>query len=76
MSTTQASRKRHAAAIQKLSYSVESACEATELSRTRIFAAMADGSLPSFRVGKRRMISAKALHEFIEKLAQHGEAQA
>lgn len=76
MSANTARRQPHADASTKLSYSISGACAATDLSRTRIFGAIADGSLPSFRIGKRRMISSKALHAFIENLAQQGEAAA
>jgi excisionase family DNA binding protein len=76
MSTSTARRQPRADASAKLSYSISGACAATDLSRTRIFAAIADGSLASFRIGKRRMISAKALNAYIEKLAQQGEAAA
>lgn len=65
--------KRREAQLSKLAYTVDSATEVTDLSRTRLFAAIADGSLKSFRVGKRRMVSAAALQEFMEALAT-GEA--
>jgi excisionase family DNA binding protein len=74
MSTAPASRQRRTSAAEKLSYTITGACAVTELARSRIFLAIADGSLASFKIGRRRMITAKALNAFIEKLAQQGEA--
>jgi len=54
--------------VTKLSYTVEQATTATGFTRTALYKAIGDGSLPSFKTGKRRMISAKALEEFIAKL--------
>ncbi|MEN1927610.1 helix-turn-helix domain-containing protein [Luteimonas sp. MJ250] len=53
---------------QQLSYTVDGAVRATGLTRTRLYAAIGEGSLRSFKDGRRRMISAKALEEFITKL--------
>lgn len=61
---------------QQLSYTVEGAVQATGLTRTRMYAAIADGSLRSFKDGRRRMISAKALEEFIAKLERDSTGRA
>ena len=53
---------------EKLAYTVEGACDATDMARTRIYAAIADGTLKTFKAGRRRMVSARALNEFIAKL--------
>lgn len=60
----------------RLAYTLEGACEATGLTRTRIYGAISDGSLRSFLAGRRRMISAKALQAFIEALEKAGEGRA
>lgn len=60
----------------RLAYTVEQAVESTGLTRTRLYRAFADGSLPSFRAGRRRMVSAKALQAFIEALEKASEGRA
>jgi len=52
----------------RLAYTIEAACEVTSLTRTRIYRAIADGSLKAFKAGRRRMVSAKALQAFITGL--------
>lgn len=62
---------------KRLSYTIEEACEVTGMARTRIYRAIADSSLSSFLAGRRRMVSARALEEFIAKLerdSQQGRA--
>lgn len=51
-----------------LSYSIEDFCEATGTTRTTAYKAIADGRLRSFKLGRRRMISAGAAQEFIARL--------
>lgn len=53
---------------QKVSYTVEEAVAATGLARSRLYQAIGDGSLRTFRTGRRRMVSRKALEEFIAHL--------
>lgn len=53
---------------QKLSYSVEDAVALTSLSRSRIYQAIAAKELATFKAGRRRMVSRKALEDFITKL--------
>ena len=60
----------------RLAYTVEQAVESTGLTRTRLYRAFADGSLKSFRCGRRRMISATALQGFIEALEKADDGRA
>jgi excisionase family DNA binding protein len=57
---------------QKLAYTVEEACDVTGMTRTRIYKAIADATLVTFKAGRRRMVSAKALEAFIAKLERDG----
>ena len=52
----------------KLSYTVEEAVDATGFARRRIYNLIADRSLRTFKTGKRRMISARALNDLIARL--------
>lgn len=49
----------------KLSYTVDQALEATGLNRSALYRAMTTGEIATFKVGKRRMISLRALQTFI-----------
>jgi len=51
-----------------MSYTVEEAVDVTGLSRSRLYAAIASGQLKTFKAGRRRMVSAKALQDFITNL--------
>lgn len=62
--------------LDKLSYTVEGAEAATGLARTRLYAAFADGSLASFKSGRRRMVSRRALEAFIQKLEKDSAPKA
>lgn len=55
------------AASQRLSYNVEEALAATGLNRNALYRAISAGQLQTFKVGKRRMVSVRALQEFIER---------
>ncbi|ALA81472.1 MULTISPECIES: helix-turn-helix domain-containing protein [Stenotrophomonas maltophilia group] len=59
---------------ERLSYTTEEACAVTGLNRNALYRAMAAGQLSTFKVGKRRMVSARALREYIE--AREKEAAA
>ncbi|MCF3479592.1 helix-turn-helix domain-containing protein [Stenotrophomonas maltophilia] len=50
----------------RLSYNSDEACEVTGLNRTAFYAAIAKNQIKTFKVGRRRMVSARALREFIE----------
>ncbi|WP_338339123.1 helix-turn-helix domain-containing protein [Xanthomonas euvesicatoria] len=58
--------------INKLSYTVEEAMSATGMSRNAFYNAITKAGLVTFKLGKRRMVSARALQQFIE--AQEAEA--
>lgn len=53
--------------MPKLSFTVEQAINATGLNRNAMYRAMTTGEIRSFKVGKRRMVSALALQEFISR---------
>lgn len=53
---------------RKLSYSVEEAAAATSLTRSRLYQAIATRDLVTFKAGRRRMVSRRALEDFIAKL--------
>ncbi|MET4599879.1 helix-turn-helix domain-containing protein [Stenotrophomonas sp. 2694] len=59
---------------ERLSYTTDEACAVTGLNRNALYRAMAAGLLCTFKVGKRRMVSARALREYIE--AREKEAAA
>ncbi|WP_420009084.1 helix-turn-helix domain-containing protein [Xanthomonas sacchari] len=50
----------------RLSYNVEEALAATGLNRNAFYRAISSDQIKTFKVGKRRMVSARALREFIE----------
>lgn len=50
-----------------LSYTVEQATKVTGLGRTAIYRLIATNEIQTFKVGKRRMVSVRALQAFIEK---------
>ncbi|MCC4621770.1 helix-turn-helix domain-containing protein [Xanthomonas cassavae CFBP 4642] len=52
---------------EKLSYSVDEAVRVTGLGRSNFYKILARGDIESFTVGKRRMVSARALRQFIEQ---------
>jgi excisionase family DNA binding protein len=60
----------------RLSYSIEEAVDVTGFARTRIYKAIADGSLSTFKIGRRRMISDHSLRDFIVKLERDSKAAA
>lgn len=62
---------------ERLSYNLEEACAVTGLNRNALYRAIGTNSITTFKVGKRRMVSARALREFIdarEKEATSGVA--
>lgn len=58
----------HSFEHQKVAYRVKEVAELTNLGRTTLYKLMDSGELGSFKVGKIRLISARALDEFYEKL--------
>ncbi|MEN5394254.1 helix-turn-helix domain-containing protein [Stenotrophomonas sp. TWI377] len=51
---------------ERLSYTTDEACAVTGLNQNAFYRAMSANQLKTFKVGKRRMVSARALREFIE----------
>lgn len=57
---------------QRISYNIEEAIGVTGLNRTALFKAIRNGSLKTFKTGRRRMVSRKALEEYISKMERDG----
>lgn len=55
---------------ERLAYNLKEAIQSTGMNRTSLYRAMAMGHLESFKIGRRRMISARALRAFIENKEQ------
>jgi len=53
---------------KRLSYNISGAVEATGFTRSRLYEAIRNNSLRTFTVGRRRMIAAKDLEQFVAKL--------
>ena len=51
---------------ERLAYSIETAADASGLSRATLCRLIADGTLRSTKVGRRRLIPATALHALVE----------
>lgn len=54
--------------MQTVSLTIKQATEASGLSRSALYVAMRDGKLPAKKAGRRRLILASALSDFIEAL--------
>jgi excisionase family DNA binding protein len=61
--------------MNQLAYTVDQACEALAMNRSRIYKGIADGTIKSFKAGRRRMISAEALQAFVAKLERDAEKE-
>lgn len=61
---------------QKLSYTVDEAVDATGLTRSRVYQAIGERQLKTFKAGRRRMVSRKALEDFIAKLERESAGRA
>lgn len=57
-----------------LAYTVEQALEIVPVSRTRLYAAIGTGELRTFKDGRRRLVSAKALEDFVAVLEKRASA--
>lgn len=60
----------------KLSYNVAEVVAATGLNRSAVYVALSSGGLRSFKLGRRRMVSASALKDWIEGLEKQAGAAA
>lgn len=65
---------RNRATPPRLSYTLDAFCEATGISRTAAYAAIASGSLSTFKNGKRRYVSTEAANTWIAT-RERGEAR-
>lgn len=52
----------------KVSYTMEGAAAATGFTRSRLYKAIADGTLRTIKAGRRRMVSRKALEDYVARL--------
>lgn len=57
----------HKPISERLAYSVKDALAVTSLSRSLLYEEMAAGRLKSFHVGRRRLISAEALADWLRQ---------
>ena len=62
--------------LEKISYTMEGAADAAGFTRTFLFTASANGSLATFKCGRRRMVSRRALEAFIQKLEKESAPKA
>ena len=53
---------------QRVSFTVDEAARSTGLTRTRLYAAIGAGQLTTFKAGRRRMVSRKALEAYVANL--------
>lgn len=60
--------------LPKVSCSIEEAGEATSLSRNALYRAIAANEIRTFKIGRRRMVSALALQEFIARKEREATA--
>jgi len=51
----------------RLSFNIQEAVAATGLNRNALYRAIAANELQTFKVGKRRLVTARALQEFIDR---------
>lgn len=51
---------------QPLTYSVADACRITSIGRTRLYELMADGTIASVVIGRRRLVKAESIHKLVE----------
>lgn len=55
-------------AVPKMAYTMAEAAQATGFTRNRLYQFIGEGRLATFTSGRRRMVSARALQEFIANL--------
>jgi excisionase family DNA binding protein len=61
---------------QKVSYSMDGAAEAAALSRSRLYRAAAEGKLVTFKAGRLRRVSRKALEDYVSRLERESAGRA
>jgi excisionase family DNA binding protein len=60
--------------MEKLGYSVEQAADAVGIGRTEMYARLATGEIESVKVGRRRIVPADALREWLDQLRATAKA--
>jgi len=60
----------------QLAYGIEQAAELIGKSRSAMFVAVAGGEIQSYKDGRRRMVSARALAEYVARKEREGRAAA
>jgi excisionase family DNA binding protein len=58
--------------IPKLAYPIADACVALGITRNRAYQAIADGSLQTYKDGRRRMVSRRALQDYVDRKERAG----
>ena len=61
---------------QRLAFPIEEACKALATSRQRLYDLINDGRLRSFKEGKRRYVSRKAIEDYIAAQEQQRDSAA
>lgn len=59
----------------RLAYTLDEFCAASGLTRTRAYDEIAAGRLRTFKVGRRRMVSADAARDFLARAEREGGAE-
>lgn len=62
--------------MDKLMYGVPEVCAITDLGRTKVCELIASGDIPSVKVGKRRLVPAPGLAQFVSRLVADQEERA
>ena len=57
----------HTTVVMPLALSVDEACQASRLGRTRIYELINNGRLKSIKLGRRRLIHAESLYLLIQE---------
>jgi excisionase family DNA binding protein len=60
----------------KLAYGIEQAADVLGISRSRAYQAIATGELQTYKDGRRRMVSAKALEAYVAKKERESQGRA
>lgn len=63
-------------AATPLAYSIAQACALSSLGRTTVYAAIARGELKTRKVGRRRLVTAEALHAWLNSCTADTSAAA
>lgn len=58
----------HPGEVDRLAYSPAEAAQALGISRARLYQLLDDGTLPSLKLGRRRLIRSAALVELLDRL--------